>query len=97
MPGPVRKTVGEVQARNQALQDQKNKELADRVANATLDHLKAKLEADLEILKERVPSAAKEALETAKDQKYLRDRQLILASMWFKNRLDVFAQPFATR
>ena len=35
----------------------------------------AKLEGDLVLLKDRIPSEGTQALETAKDMKYLRDRQ----------------------
>ncbi len=69
--------MAEVDARNQALQDQKNKDLAEKVQAATMEHIKSKLDDDLATLRARIPSSAAEALETAKDQKYLRDRQMI--------------------
>ena len=40
----------------------------------------AKLEGDLVLLKDRIPSEGMQALETAKDMKYLRDRQQHFAS-----------------
>lgn len=78
---PERKIVVEVESRNRALLDQKNQELAEKVAEATLDQIKLKLEADIQTLKQRVESPAKEALEIAKDQKYLKDRQKTFGQM----------------
>ena len=58
--------------------EEKERELAAKVADATLNQLKAKIEADFEILQGMVPTAAKEAAEAGKDLKYLKERQMIL-------------------
>eukprot|EP00435_Cladocopium_sp_Y103_P033211 s2906_g8.t1 len=50
--------------------EERNRELAERVAAATMDQIRAKLEADIEELKKHVPSAEKEAIETSLDMKY---------------------------
>ena len=60
--------------------EERNRELAGRVAAATMDQIRAKLEADIEELNKHVPSAEKDAIETALDLKYLQERQMMLVA-----------------
>lgn len=55
--------------------EEADEKLAQEIREADLKQIMAKLEGDLVLLKDRIPSEAKQALETAKDMKYLRDRQ----------------------
>ena len=58
--------------------EERDRELNARVMQATFEQVEAKLAADIEILKKAVPTAEKEARETALDVKYVKDRQRIL-------------------
>lgn len=73
-----RSLAAEISQRHARDVEEKNRELAERVAAATMDQIRAKLEADFEELKKHVPSAEKEAVETALDMKYLQERQMTL-------------------
>lgn len=53
----------------------KHQELTERLANATLDQLRAKIEDDFKILTPLAPSPEKDAIEASLDLKYMRDRQ----------------------
>lgn len=55
--------------------EQRDAELALKVANATLDQMKVKLESDLALLRQRIPSKEVEAQNAALDIKYISDRQ----------------------
>jgi len=68
----------EVDNRHQRELEAKNQELAEKVAAATLEQLRAKVLADFEILRELAPSKEREALEAALDMKYLKERQRTL-------------------
>lgn len=57
--------------------EEKQQELATRVAQATLEELKSKIEADIEELKKHLPTAEKDAWEASLDLKYLQTRQMI--------------------
>lgn len=72
----------EIEKRNSQELEAKEKDLAEKVANATLEQLQAKVAADMEILKMHLPSKEKEAHEAALDVQYLRTRQQRLS----KNR-----------
>ena len=63
--------------------EERDRELADQVNTATLKQLQLKFEADLGVLKERVPTKEKEAQEAALDIKYLAQRQKTLVSDLF--------------
>lgn len=56
-------------------------EHAARVMQATLDQLKSQLEADLVKLRSQLPSRKSQAMETALDVKYVKDRQAQLGPM----------------
>ena len=58
---------------------QKDQELAEKVAQATLEQLQSKIEGDMKTLKDFLPNPEKEALETNKDMQYLQQRQRTLA------------------
>ncbi|CAK9003765.1 unnamed protein product [Durusdinium trenchii] len=60
--------------------EERDRELADQVNTATLKQLQLKFEADLGVLKERVPTKEKEAQEAALDIKYLAQRQKTLVT-----------------
>ena len=60
--------------------EQCNEELEKKLHEATLQHLKAKVEQDLELLRKRMPTKEAEAIESALDVKYVRDRQMCLGS-----------------
>lgn len=55
--------------------EERDRELAQRVADATLEQIKSKLDIDMKVLEEAVPTASKEAKEAQLDLKYLKDRQ----------------------
>eukprot|EP00435_Cladocopium_sp_Y103_P070774 s395_g36.t1 len=56
--------------------EEKDRELALKVADATLNQVKAKLLADIEVLKSVVPTAETEKKEAGLDLKYLKERQM---------------------
>ena len=64
-----------VESRAQKEIDDKNAELAEKVESAKLEQIVLQFEQDMEQLKKRVPTAETEAIETAKDQLFLRERQ----------------------
>ena len=66
----------EQSARSQKLK--KEQDLAASVRAADYTQLMARLEADMELLSSRENSSASRAVETAKDMKYLWDRQMNL-------------------
>ena len=55
--------------------DEKNAALAEKVESAKLEQIQLQFEQDMETLKKRVPTPEVEAMETAKDQMFLRERQ----------------------
>lgn len=59
--------------------EERDRELAERVAEATLAHLKLQITGDLEVLKQRLPNPDKDAHEASLDIKYLQKRQQTLA------------------
>jgi len=76
---PYARTISqEVDARHQRELEARNQELAEKVASATLEQLRAKILADFDVLKAVAPSPARDAHEAAWDLKYLKERQMIL-------------------
>ncbi|CAK9079952.1 FO synthase subunit 1, partial [Durusdinium trenchii] len=67
--------------------EQCNEELEKKLHEATLQHLKAKVEQDLELLRKRMPTKEAEAIESALDVKYVRDRQM-QGSSWVQEWLQ---------
>lgn len=74
-----RTIASEVESRQQREIEAKNQELADKVAVATMEHLHAKILADFQQLRAVAPSPEKDAIEAARDVKYLKERQMNLA------------------
>lgn len=70
-----RSVAQEISQRQAREVEERDRELADRVAAATLEQLQLKLEQDFEALKDHMPSAAKEAHEAKLDMIYLSQRQ----------------------
>ena len=50
--------------------------LREKVQRATLEQVKDQLEADFRLLRASLPTRDSQAIETAKDMKYMKDRQL---------------------
>lgn len=63
--------------------ERKDEELAPQLRLADCSSVMAKLEADLQILKDREGDQTAQAIKNAKDMKYLRDRQKILGKYQF--------------
>lgn len=61
--------------------EQKDRELAAKVAAATLEQVQLKVNTDLEALKQYLPTPEKEAHEAALDIKYLQNRQRKLGGL----------------
>ena len=55
--------------------EKRDRELARRVAEATLAQIKSKLQADIVVLKSRLPTRETDARETALDVLYQQQRQ----------------------
>ena len=55
------------------------KELAMKVAQATMAQIKAQFEGDMQKIRAKLPTKDAQTVETAKDMKYIRDRQKNLA------------------
>ena len=64
-----------VEQRAQRELDLKNADLSEKIDKAKLEQIEVHFQQDLELLKKRMPTAQSEAVESAKDQAYLRDRQ----------------------
>jgi hypothetical protein len=63
--------------------ERKDEELAPQLRLADCSSVMAKLEADLQILKDREGDKTAQSIKNAKDMKYLRDRQKILGKYQF--------------
>lgn len=64
-----------VEQRAQRELDLKNVDLSAKIDQAKLEQLELHFQQDMDLLKKRMPTAQTEAVESAKDQAYLRDRQ----------------------
>ena len=71
----VRNVVMSVESRAQLQIEEKNLQLAQKVESAKLEQLEVQFTQDMDELDKRSPTAEKEALEAAKDQLFLRERQ----------------------
>ena len=67
-----------MEAHATAAAENEREELARKVAEATAEQLKAQIQADMAVLKQRIPDAAAKASEAAMDVKYVKDRQRCL-------------------
>lgn len=61
-------------------QEEKAQAVALRVAAATLEQLKLQLDGDLARIRQKLGTKDTKDVETAKDMKYIRDRQKLLGS-----------------
>ena len=57
--------------------EERSKELEAKVEKATFEQIESQLQADLCLLREKLPGKVCQAVETALDMKYVRDRQRI--------------------
>ena len=64
-----------VETRNQRDAQEKERELAEKIAEATVAQIRHKFEQDLDCLRSRLPTKQQQAVEAAKDAKYLTQRQ----------------------
>lgn len=65
--------MAESEKRAQQELEDRERELTEKVANATLEQLVLKIDADLETLKKLAPSPEKDAMEASLDCKWLRE------------------------
>ena len=77
---PDRTITKEIDQKLAAELEERDRELNARVMQATFEQVNSKLAADIETLKKAVPTAEKEARETALDVKYVKDRQMMLVT-----------------
>ena len=71
----ARNALSAVEAKQVEEHEAKTQEAAAKLAQATLDQLKIQLEADMIKLRQQLPSKRSQAMETALDVKYVKDRQ----------------------
>lgn len=79
---PCRAYVSRVEQVTRTEREQKEQELAANVRQADLTQLLARLEADLVLLAQQENTSDARAVETAKDMKYVRERQMSLVVNW---------------
>ena len=70
-----RSHVAQIQSVQREQQEQRSQELARAVAEATFKQLEAQIESDWAVLRAQMGSCEDQAVQTAKDLKYVRDRQ----------------------
>lgn len=76
----------DMQRREAAELEAQDRDLQDKVQWANLNHMKAKVEQDIKVLKEQCkPCKDREARETALDMQYLQSRQQTLSAHNLKN------------
>ena len=73
--------------------EEKQRELAFKVAQATMEQIVAQVKEDMGLIRAKLPPPASAARETAAQMKYIRDRQaslddmvygeILLAQIWF--------------
>ena len=59
--------------------DERKIELAKKVESATFEQIAAQISDDMDLLRKELPTPASQAVETARDMKYVRERQGLLA------------------
>ena len=74
----LRTIAKEIDQRHAAELEERDRDLAAKVLQATFEQVECKIQSDIEILKKLVPTADKEARESGLDVKYVKDRQRIL-------------------
>jgi hypothetical protein len=70
--------VAEIEQGKVEKQEQESKALARQVSEANLAQVKAMVEMDISLLREKLPGKKEALINHELDMKYLRDRQLIL-------------------
>ena len=55
--------------------EERSRELAEKVNEATFEQIHAQITSDLELLRSKLPTNVSQAVETARDMKYCRERQ----------------------
>ena len=70
--------LAQIQSNHREEKEQKAQELARAVQEATFKQLQTQIEGDMAILREKLGSSQDQAVETAKDLKYVRERQMQL-------------------
>ena len=75
----MRPFIGKIEAASKLQKDEKELELAKNARQADLQQLLARIENDLSALRARRSSEDSPAMATAKDLKYVRERQRTLA------------------
>lgn len=78
-----RSHLAKIQSNQKAEREEKAQELARAAQEATFKQLEIQIESDCEVLRKRLGSGQDQAVETAKDLKYVRERQQIHA-WWCK-------------
>lgn len=71
-----------VENRAQRELEEEERALKEKVASATVDHIKHQFQKDMETLKSRVKGRDQIAMEAAKDAKYLVNRQTTFVCVW---------------
>lgn len=71
----------EIDQKHAAEIEERDKDLAQKVAEATLAQIQAKFDADLVTLKEVLPTREKEEREALLDLKYIKERQMMLGNL----------------
>ena len=74
-----RSHLAKIQANQKAEREEKAQELARAAQEATFKQLEIQIQSDCEVLRKRLGSGQDQAVETAKDLKYVRERQQIHA------------------
>ena len=70
--------VTQIQANQREEKENRARELTRAVQEATMKQLRAQIEADIQLLREKLENTTDQAAETAKDLKYVRERQMHL-------------------
>ena len=76
LPCVVRDLLHDSEMKTTLEAEERQAELARKVAAATFEQLEAKIKSDLEILRKRLPTPESRAWQAALDVKYVKDRQL---------------------
>ena len=74
--------------------EEKSRDLAQKVAQATYEQLASQIEADIILLRKQLPTPKCQAVETALDMKYARERQMILANKFIDNLFNIYGYHF---
>ncbi|CAL1141851.1 unnamed protein product [Cladocopium goreaui] len=93
---PLGSHVAQIQSVQREQQEQRSQELARAVAEATFKQLEAQIESDWAVLRAQMGSCEDQAVQTAKDLKYVRDRQQtgkIYVEKWMQEKCHLIRLP----